>query len=191
MNNLYISIFVILLIITIIVAFVFFFKQKNYITQENFINNNNNNLLKNASFSNGNHIQQYSIDAGKNDIIVFPNCGASSYVLRQSKNKKINNSSHIFYRLELELKPNTIYYFGCLYYSTTNLPLINKISFNNNDTIFLKTKLDSNKNPSNSDFTYLYCLFKTPAETSNIQTTIDLSFNYNTIQGFNYITFKT
>lgn len=186
MHNLYISIFVILLVITIIVAFVFYFK-KPY-TKESFSNNNENNLLDNTSFSNGKHIQQHTDDVGKYDIIVFPNSGLSSYVLRQSRNKKISESSSIYYRMEIELKPNTTYYFGCLYFSTTNIPLINKVSFNNNETIYLKTKIDTYKTPEKSDFQCLYSLFKTPAENKNILTTIDFSFNFNNIKGFNYIT---
>ena len=189
MNNLYISIFIILLIIVIIVAFIFFYQKKSYLNEQFINNDDTNNILNNSSFSDGKHLKQYSTSSGKNDIIVFPNSGSSSYVLRQSKNKKENINSPIFYKINIELKPNTIYNLNCLYFSTNNNPLRHKITFNNNDVIYLKTKVDTNK--SKDKFSYLYSLFKTPssnANNENIKTTIDFSFNYNNLQGFNYFT---
>jgi len=181
-----IYLFVILVLLIFIVIFAFIFKKKiinESFTSANSVNNTNNanNILKDSSFLDGKNI-------GKNETIVFPNNGSSKYVIRQSYDNKINNNAAIYYQINIDLKPNKTYCLVCLYYSTENTPLIYKIQFDKNQSIFLKPMNDSTKSSSDNNFKYYYCLFKTPNENYKISTLISLMYNFNNIKGYNFIT---
>ena len=154
----------------------------------------NNNLVTNGSFADGKKIVESTGSVGDTDIIIFQNSGQSSYVLKQTSTKSLKPTDPIFYKLELKLKSNTVFYMGCLYLSTKNLPLRNVVIFNRNQKITLKTLDEPNytlSKQSVNDFKYKYCLFKTPISENDdgkIDVTIYLSFNFNNMQGFNYIT---
>ena len=177
----YLIVFLIVLIVILITAFIFNFKKPI----EKFTNNKNN-LLTNGSFHNGQHLKENQGLSGKHDIIVHPNSGQTSYVLRQSYNRKMDKNAEIYYRVETTLKPNTNFILGCLYYSSEKNPLHHRISFNGSSNHF-NTQKDSKKTPKGK-FNYMYTLFKTPASDEPILVTIDIAFNFNNISGFNYIT---
>ena len=96
----YLIVFLIVLIVILITAFIFNFKKPI----EKFTNNNNN-LLTNGSFHNGQHLKENQGLSGKHDIIVHPNSGQSSYVLRQSHNRKMDKNAEIYYRKALDIDP--------------------------------------------------------------------------------------
>lgn len=173
----------------VIVSFVFV-NRKNRKNTENFTPDMlENNLLSDGSFSNGNNLNEFLEKKGKNNIIIFPNNGQSSYVLRLSKDKKLSEDSSIYYKIQVNLKPNSLYYLGCLYYSPSNKQLYHRINFPNESPLILKT-LNDNKytKPNNSNFNYKYTLFRTPNTDSNINITIDLLFGFNDLDGHQYIT---
>lgn len=148
-----------------------------------------NNLIYNGSFNEGKPPAQFSGSHGNNEIIVFPNNGQSSYVLRQSSLKTLPSTDPIYYRIDLALKPNSIYYLGCLYFSTKNVPLRVLVIFNKASKILLKTEEESKYQYAKSgDFKARYTLFKTPIDNEEIKTSIYLSYNLNSMAGFNYIT---
>jgi len=190
----HIYIFIFLLLLILIISFIFIFdkrekKEKNELS-ESFISetksDSENNILKNGSFQNGKNIEQFFDKSGNADIIVFPNPSNSEYVLRQSKNSKMDPRKEIFYKIKLNIKENKIYYLKCLYFSTNNLPLIHKIEYKNyNKSIFLKTL----HNNDNSTFNTNYCLFQTPSDENElVEISISLMYNINNISGYNYIT---
>jgi hypothetical protein len=185
----HIYLFIFLLLLIFIVTFAFIFKKNNL--NESFTSNrlSEQNLLRNSSFEDGKNIQDFQDKSGNADIIVFPNPGASKYVLRQSKNDKIDYRTTIFYQIKLEVKPNKIYSLRCLYYSTSNLPLIHRLQYkqiDNGRSIFLKT-ISNDK--TNGNFKNYYCLFQTPKEDyDSMELFISLMFNFNNMKGYNYLT---
>lgn len=193
MIHIYIFIFLLLILI---VSFVFIFtiNQKNQKNKfkESFISetkpDSEQNLLKNSSFQNGKNIEQFYDKSGNNDIIVFQNPGNSEYVLRQSKNKKIDPRKEIYYQIRLNLKSNKIYYLKCLYLSTDNLPLVYRIEYKNfNKIAYLKALTDDEENIYS--FRTFYSIFQTPSDENNIvQISIGLMYNLNNISGYNYLT---
>jgi len=149
----------------------------------------NNNLISNGSFNDGKSPIQYTGSHGNAEVIVFPNNGQSSYVLRQSALKTLSPNEPIYYRLDVLLKPNSIYYLGCLYFSTRNAPLRALIIYNKTSKVYLRFQLESQYTyVKTGDFKYYYTLFKTPSDTEQIKASIYLSYNYNNITGFNYLT---
>jgi hypothetical protein len=188
MIHIYIFIFLLLLIFVVIFAFIFRKKEFN----ESFISKrlSEQNLLKNSSFEDGKNIREFQDKSGNADIIVFPNPGASKYVLRQSRNNEIDYRKTIFYQIKLDVKPNKIYSLRCLYYSTNNLPLVHRLQYKQmfyGKSIFLKT-VSNDKTSGN--FKNYYCLFQTPKDDSDKTTElfISLMFNFNNIKGYNYLT---
>ena len=185
MIHIYLFIFLLLLIFIIVFAFIF---RKNLVN-ETFTSKrlSEQNLLHNSSFENGKDIKEFQEKIGNADIIVFPNPGASKYVLRQSKNTTLDYRTSIFYQIKLDVKPNKIYSLRCLYYSTDNLPLIHRLQYKNlnNKSVFLKTMSDDKKN---GNFKNFYCLFQTPKEDNSIELFISLMYNFNNIKGYNYLT---
>jgi len=148
-----------------------------------------NNMLTNGSFFRGEHIKENTGSAGKNDVIVFPNNGQSSYVLRQSKHKKLADNEPAYYKVEVTLKPNTVYYLGALYFSSINNPLEHAIQFNGEAKQFLKTIDDPSKNPQKpGDFKYKTTMFKTPNDVGPIHAELQIGFRFNNMEGYNYIT---
>lgn len=148
-----------------------------------------NNLVVNGAFNNGQPPSQFSGSYGDAEIIVFKNNGSSSYVLKLASAKTLRPTDPIFYRMDFSLKPNSIYFFGCLYLTTRDNPLINIVVFNKNNKIILKSEEDKNYNyVKQGDFRYRYSLFKTPVDNNNIKTTIYMGYNYNSMEGFNYYT---
>lgn len=148
-----------------------------------------NNLYVNGSFNEGKAPLQFTGSGGRADIIVFPNNGQSSYVLRQSSLRTLNALDPVYYRVEFMLKPNSIYYLGCLYFSTRNIPMRNMIVYNNSSKVLLKTVEEKSYQYSKAgDFKYVYSLFKTPSDTDQVRTSIYLSYNYNNMAGYNYMT---
>lgn len=151
----------------------------------------NNNLVSNGYFLEGQPPLEFAGSIGDAEIIVFQNSGQSSYVLKQSSSKSLDSNNPIFYKLQLKLKPQTIYYLGCLYLSTKNYPLNHMVIFNNTEKIFLKTIVEpdySYSKKSVNKFEYKYTLFQTPVSNDLVNTSIYLSYNKNNIEGFNYIT---
>ena len=190
MIHIYIFIFLLLLIFVVIFAFIY--RKKNL--SESFTSKilSEQNLLRNSSFEDGKNIREFQEKSGIADIIVFPNPGASKYVLRQSKNDKMDYRTLIFYQVKLDVKPNKIYSLRCLYYSTNNLPLVHRLQYkqiNNGRSIFLKT-LSNDKTSGN--FKNQYCLFQTPKEDEDktIELFISLMFNFNNMKGYNYLIFQ-
>ena len=186
MIHIYLFIFLLLLIFIIVFAFIFRKKEFN----ESFITNRltDQNLLQNSSFENGKNIREFQEKSGNADIIVYPNPGVSEYVLRQSKNDKIDYRTSIFYQIKVNVKPDKIYSIKCLYYSTNNLPLIHRLQYKNmnDEVIYLKTLSDCKKN---KNFENQYCLFKTPKDDNDtIELLISLMYNLNNIKGYNYLT---
>jgi hypothetical protein len=187
----HIYVFTFLLLLIFIVIFAFIFKKKDF--NESFTSErlSEHNLLHNSSFKDGINIKEFQEKSGNADIIIFPNSGASKYVLRQSKNDKIDYRTAIFYQIKLDVKPNKIYCLRCLYYSTNNLPLVHRLQYkqmNNGKSIFLKT-LNYDKKEGN--FNNQYCLFQTPKDDNTENTMelfISLMFNFNNIKGYNYLT---
>jgi hypothetical protein len=188
MIHIYIFIFLLLLIFVIVFAFIY--RKKNL--SESFTSKilSEQNILHNSSFEDGKNIREFQEKSGISDIIVFPNPGASKYVLRQSKNDKMDYRTLIFYQIKLDVKPNKIYSLRCLYYSTNNLPLVHRLQYkqiNNGRSIFLKT-LSNDKTSGN--FKNQYCLFQTPKDDDDktIELFISLMFNFNNMKGYNYLT---
>ena len=186
----HIYLFIFLLLLIFIVVFAFIFRKKEF--KESFTSKilSEKNLLKNSSFEDGKNIREFQEKSGNADIIVFPNPGASKYVLRQSKNEAINSSTSIFYQIKLDVKPNKIYSLRCLYYSTNNLPLVHRLQYkqlNLGKSLFLKTLSDDK---TSGNFKNQYCLFQTPKEDSGkiLELFISLMFNSNDIKGYNYLT---
>ena len=164
------------------------FASKN---NTNFNNNASfhNNLINNVSFDYGRQPDQFSGSNGKFEVVVFPNNGQSSYVLRQSSLKTIKGDEPIYYRMDFLLKPASVYYFGCLYYSVKDLPLRNFIIFNNTQNVLLKTVQEPKYQYSKAgDFKYRYSLFKTPNHSDFVKTSIYLGYNFNNITSYNYFT---
>ena len=185
----HIYLFIFLLLLIFIVVFAFIFRKKVF--NESFTSNrlSEQNLLHNSSFEEGKNIKEFQEKSGNTDIIVFPNPGASKYVLRQSRNNTLDYRTSIFYQIKLDVKPNKIYSLRCLYYSTNNLPLIHQLQYKNlnNNSVFLKTISDDKKN-GNGNFKNYYCLFQTPKEDNSIELFISLMYNINNIKGYNYLT---
>jgi hypothetical protein len=184
----HIYVFIFLLLLFFIICFAFIYKEKD--CKESFTSKKmtDQNILQNSSFEEGKNIREFQEKSGNADIIVFPNPGASQYVLRQSKNESIDYKKPIFYQIKLDVKPNKIYSLRCLYYSTNNLPLVHRLQYNkisNQKSIFLKTMTDD-KNSVN--FKNQYCLFQTPNEDKSLELFISLMFNFNNIKGYNYLT---
>jgi hypothetical protein len=186
----HIYVFTFLLLLIFVVVFAFIFRKKDF--KESFSSKKltEHNLLHNSSFEDGKNIREFQEKSGNADIIVFPNPGASKYVLRQSKNDKMDYRKQIFYQIKLDVKPNKIYSLHCLYYSTNNSPLVHRLQYKNmynGKSIFLKTISDDK---TSANFKNQYCLFQTPKDDSNkiIELSISLMFNYNNIMGYNYLT---
>ena len=186
----HIYVFTFLLLLIFVVVFAFIFRKKDF--NESFTSKKltDQNLLHNSSFEDGKNIREFQEKSGTADIIIFPNPGASKYVLRQSKNDKMDYRKAIFYQIKLDIKPNKIYSLRCLYYSTNNLPLVHRLQYkqmNTGKSIFLKT-LGDYKNSGN--FKNKYCLFQTPKEDGDktMELFISLMINFNNIKGYNYLT---
>jgi hypothetical protein len=186
----HIYLFIFLLLLIFIVIFAFIFRKKDF--SESFTSKrlSEQNILKNSSFEDGKNIREFQEKSGNADIIVFPNPGASKYVLRQSRNNEIDYRKSIFYQIKIDVKPNKIYSFRCLYYSTNNLPLVHRLQYkqlNLGKSIFLKT-MSNDKTSGN--FKNYYCLFQTPKEDNGraLELIISLMFNFNNIKGYNYLT---
>ena len=140
MNKKLLSILISLLFIFIILSLIYVYYYKNNNKLENFIQNKKNklvknnenrqNLISNGSFTNGKNISSFFHSQGFNEIIVYPNSGNTSYVLRQSNN---NNLDETYYCIKLKLKTNSTFYLSCLLYSNKNNKLIHKIKFKNNN----------------------------------------------------------
>lgn len=191
MLHIYLCLFFTVLIIIIIVAFVFMNRKRRIMPiQENFgMEIFANNLLTNSSFQNGSPPGEFTDSIGNNEIIVFPNNGQSSYTLRINKDNKIKTTFYIYYSLEVELKANTTYYLGCLYYSPKNSPLVHRVKFMNESPIYLKTMNESRyTSPVNCNFQYKYTLFKTPEDPQKIKTIIDIGYRLNDNSSLSYIT---
>lgn len=189
MNELWI-IFTILLLIAVgcVVFIVIKSKQANKpnIKIENF-ENFENGLINNGSFMNGKAPENYISHNGNFDIIIFPNTGKSSYVLRKSSSKKLNDFDIVYYRMDFQLRPATYYCFGCLYYSTKNEPLVHMIKYpENNKEYTLKTvERDNNKNDK---FKYYYTIFETPSGNEDIRTEFYVAEGFNNMSGYSYMT---
>jgi hypothetical protein len=186
----HIYIFTFLLLLIFIVVFAFIFKKKDVNESFTSIKLTDQNLLHNSSFEDGKNIKEFQEKSGTADIIVFPNPGASKYVLRQSKNKNLDNRKEIFYEIKLDVKPNKIYCLRCLYYSTNDIPLVYRLQYNKTyeNPIFLKTM---NEEKKTDKFKNQYCLFQTPNNDNTENTTelfISLMYNFNNIKGYNYLT---
>jgi hypothetical protein len=173
-----------------VVVFAFIFRKKDF--NESFTSKrlSEQNLLGNSSFEDGKNIREFQEKSGNADIIVFPNPGASKYVLRQSKNDEMDYRKSIFYQIKFDVKPNKIYCIRCLYYSTNNLPLVHCLEYKQmfyGKSIFLKTISDDK---TSGNFKNQYCLFQTPKDDGNKTTElfISLMFNFNNIKGYNYLT---
>ena len=188
----HIYVFIFLLLLIFVVVFAFIFRKKDF--NESFSSKilSEQNLLRNSSFEDGKNIREFQEKSGIADIIVFPNPGASKYVLRQSRNDKIDYRTLIFYQIKIDVKPNKIYSLRCLYYSTNNLPLVHRLQYkqiNSGRSIFLKT-LSSDK--TNGNFKNQYCLFQTPKNDDNgdkpMELFISMMFNFNNMKGYNYLT---
>ena len=168
-------ILIILLVVFAFLSLVYTITYKNYKIEkftEQKKENNKENLIKNGSFKNGKNIKNFSHIKGNNEIIVYPNSGNSSYVLRQSSN---NNLDETYYCIDLNLKSNTIYSLSCLLYDVNqNNNLVHKIKFNNNSSFYLKNKKDENNlfGLFNKYETY----FKTPSENKQINTKLYISY---------------
>ena len=191
MNELWI-IFTLLLLIAIgcVVFIVIKSKQRNQpnimMEIESF---DNQGLITNGSFINGKDPENHVSHNGKFDIIVFPNTGKSSHVLRKSTSPKLGDFDLVYYRMDFQLKPATYYCFGCLYYSTKNEPLIHMIKFpENNAEYTLKTvERDNNKNDK---FKYYYTIFETPSGggDGNIRAELYVGLGFNNMSGYSYMT---
>ena len=152
---------------------------------ENF---DNNGLINNGSFINGKDPENHVSHNGQFDIVVFPNTGKSSYVLRKSTSPKLQDFELVYYRMDFQLKPATYYCFGCLYYSTKNEALIHMIKFpENNKEYTLKTvERDNNKNDK---FKYYYTIFETPSGgDGNIRAELYVGMGFNNMSGYSYMT---
>jgi hypothetical protein len=189
MNELWIIFTLLLLIMVGCVVFIIIkSKQANRpnidIKIENF---DNNRLINNGSFMNGKVPDNYISHNGNFDVIVFPNTGNSSYVLRKSTSKKLSDYDIVYYRMDFQLKPATYYCFGCLYYSTKNEPLIHMIKYpENNKEYTLKTiERDNNKNEK---FKYYYCIFETPTGNENVRAEFYIAESFNNMSGYSYMT---
>jgi len=165
-------------------------KQQIIENLTNFTNQTlHSNMIDNVSFDYGRQPTQFSGSNGKFEIVVFPNNGQSSYVLRQSTLKTLTINEPIYYRLDFLLKPASYYYFGCLYFSDKGMPLRNLVMFNNTQNVLLKTVHEPNYEYTKAgDFKYQYSLFQTPKYTDYVRTSIYLSYNFNSMKGFNYFT---
>jgi hypothetical protein len=194
MNELWI-IFTLLLLIAIgcVVFIVIKSKQRNQpnimMEIESF---DNNGLINNGSFINGKDPENHVSHNGQFDIVVFPNTGKSSYVLRKSTSPKLGDFELVYYRMDFQLKPATYYCFGCLYYSTKNEALIHMIKFpENNKEYTLKTvERDNNKNDK---FKYYYTIFETPSGgggggDGNIRAELYVGIGFNNMSGYSYMT---
>ncbi len=126
----HIYLFIFLLLLIFVVVFAFIFRKKDL--SESFTSKrlSEQNILKNSSFEDGKNIREFQEKSGNADIIVFPNPGASKYVLRQSRNNEMDYRKSIFYQIKMDVKPNKIYSLRCLYYSTNNLPIVQFINYN-------------------------------------------------------------
>lgn len=186
----HIYVFTFLLLLIFIIVFAFIYRKKEFYESFNSKILSEKNLLRNSSFQDGKNIREFQEKSGNADIIVFPNPGASKYVLRQSKNDKIDYRATIFYQIKLNVKPNKIYSLRCLYYSTNNLPLVHRLQYkqiNNQKSIFLKTISDDK---ISGNFKNQYCLFQTPKEDNckSLDLLISLMINFNNMKGYNYLT---
>ena len=186
----HIYVFIFLLLLIFVVVFAFIFRKKDF--NESFTSKKltDQNILHNSSFEDGKNIKEFQEKSGNSDIIVFHNPGASKYVLRQSKNDKMDYRKAIFYQIKLDVKPNKIYSLRCLYYSTNNLPLVHRLQYkqmNTGKSIFLKTLSDDK---TSGNFKNQYCLFQTPKEDDDktMELFISLMINFNNIKGYNYLT---
>ena len=55
-----------------------------------------------------------------NKIIIFPNPGHSSYVIKQSAKLASNNISEVIYQINMKVKANKQYLLSCWVYHTNN-----------------------------------------------------------------------
>lgn len=83
------------------------------------------NYITNGSFADGRHIEQRVLSEGNNDIVVFPNPGKSSYVLRQSSKYRKNTLTNkdefqkTFYQIQIKnLLPERSYYIRSFVYQS-------------------------------------------------------------------------
>jgi len=161
--------------------------QSNIKSFENVENFENNGLINNGSFINGNGPENHISHNGNFDVVIFPNTGKSSYVLRKSTSKKLNDFDIIYYRIDFQLKPATYYCFGCLYYSTKNEALVHMIKYpENNKEYTLKTiERDNNKNDK---FKYYYTIFETPSGNEDVRTEFYVASGFNNMSGYSYMT---
>lgn len=89
------------------------------------VDEDKSNYITNGSFTDGRHIEQRVLSEGSNDIVVFPNPGKSSYVLRQSsryrKNPQTNKDEFqkTFYQMQIRnLLPERSYYLRAYVYQS-------------------------------------------------------------------------
>ena len=181
-------ILIILCIIIIGCIVYILYKNKKNKPFKRFESFENKGLIDNGSFSNGNHPKQYAGHHGNFDIIIFPNCGKSSYVLRESHNNKLGENEIIFYRIDLNLKPATSYCFACLYYSTVDDDLIHSVKYNAHDSSHTLKTIIRDDGDKSCNFKYRYTIFKTPNSNGTIETEFQIAQNFNNMKGQSYIT---
>ena len=152
------------------------------------------NLIDNGNFSKGEKIVNTESMNDNNEIVVYPNPGDSSYVLKQSAKLTTTNISEVIYKINLKVEPDKTYLISCWVSYSNN--------WNGKDDIFYMKLWKTGDNPEikvssgniletkmidNKIWEFRNYLLLIPEDSSG---EIDLYIGYNpgNSNGFRYIT---
>ena len=159
--------------------------------QEDFTNPN---LIDNGSFNDGKKITDTEKMNANNKIIIYPNPGNSSYVIKQSSKLASNNVSEVIYQINIKVQANKQYLLSCWVNHTNNWDGKDELFYlklwklkGNPDIKVHKGNVISTKNINKKTWELRNYLIKIPNNTSGY---IDwyLGYNPGNNNGFRYIT---
>jgi len=173
-------------LLTLFVAYYLMDDSQEYFT--------NPNLIENGSFNDGEKITNTEKMNANNKIIIYPNPGNSSYVIKQSAKLTSNNVSEVIYQINMKVKANKQYLLSCWVNHTNNWDGKDDLFYlklwklkGNPDIKIHKGNVIATKNINKKTWELRNYLIKIPNNTSEY---IDwyLGYNPGNNNGFRYIT---
>lgn len=182
--------------LVLLVGFIFVltFFLAYYLINDNDEGFTNPNLIDNGSFNDGKKITNTEKMNANNKIIIYPNPGNSSYVIKQSAKLVSNNVSEVIYQINIKVKANKEYLLSCWVSHTNNWDGKDDLFYlklwklkGNPDIKVDNGKVVSTKNINKKTWELRNYLIKIPNNTSGY---IDwyLGYNPGNSNGFRYIT---
>ncbi len=169
--------------------------------------NINSNLIKNGSFVGGKNIGQFKTEEGENDIIVYPNPGSSSYVLRQSHVSNIGPEQvgETYYEIVIELKSGMRYKLSAVYGSNKqSCDLVYRLIYSTQERnpVLLNTdctamdgtcgngSINGDRISNATVFRKTEAVFTVPVSTTKktVTTRIQIGYSNRVFMGYRYLT---